>query len=440
MQEDKELNELQNVKKKSSTTKHANVNMLDKMEKHNKAIKKTGKTNQQITNDDKFIIAMLSVIIFIFAFASLFVIFQCSSDGDAFGVRIGIAILVLLIPFVCFLFVKIRKYIAIKKNKEYKSLPCSNHLIFISIFGCLWLFYKLLNYANQPVLIFDIGVPVVLVIIVFDYIKSLIIYYRNRKIINGQVYSVRCKGKYISCKFSSSSSTSVNNVPTSLYVKYKIKFSYIDDTGEKHTFVSNEEYTHDEVSYLKYKKEFDIMISKKSAIIVEDLTNTEIVNNEENDFETKSSSSEKESHGNYPLFANEKVYKISTILAMATCLIMMIAGVLMVAIGGNLAGVFFIVVGAFAIIGVLIFYLPLLLVEKRGKSYLAILKEIEVQRLNKSKNFYAIIELGGELKKIPFLHQEWYPILNNYVGKSIPVKVYNNTTIIDFKKLYTDKM
>jgi len=51
---------------------------------------------------------------------------------------------------------------------------------------------------------------------------------------------------------------------------------------------------------------------------------------------------------------------------------------------------------------------------------------------------FAVVEINGEDKDIRLLYDEWYGILQEFIAKEIPLKVYKKTVTIDFHKLYSN--
>ena len=86
---------------------------------------------------------------------------------------------------------------------------------------------------------------------------------------------------------------------------------------------------------------------------------------------------------------------------------------------------------------------PSMLAEKKGEETCAKLLRLEVGRPrgeDRERVKYAIVSLNGETRSLMLLHDEWFAILGEYIEKDIPVKVYKKTIIIDFERLYSNKI
>ena len=109
--------------------------------------------------------------------------------------------------------------------------------------------------------------------------------------------------------------------------------------------------------------------------------------------------------------------------------------------GNNIYGIICVVFGVIY----LCIYIPQFLTEFKGKEVYGKLLEIASRQLYHGIRKYAVIELNGKVVNVslPFNrdYNEWdyidgMNLLEKYLGKEIPLKVFGKKVIINFKKMY----
>lgn len=434
------------------------INLTDVEEEHNRNLKQTnigGEIQQTNTKPNNVLIGFLFAIIGIFAFVAILCFINAivpepwmkvTSNGKPMDSRdswkMGLLTLCFLLPIILWLSSLLKTRYTIKHNKSIKQSTFGHYGFAYSVLIPLGVGpFLLINDTakfKEPVGIFYMSFCVLLfALITYGFLHDVIKYHLNKKLLNSKT-SVKNKARYIGCKYSNSTSQKINGVPTRLNVKYKVKFAFTDGNGIERTATSAEEYTFKEVAYLKHKQEFEILLHKKRAIIVEDLTNIEIPNNVNIDIEKTNSKTF------LPSFARKHRWLLTFLLSLVIVVILEMAGIGMWVNpeGSTTTGIVCVVLGAI-ILGWSIYYsIPSILAEYKGKeTYVKLLKlEVDHRRGHDhdTNRKYAVVELNGEIKNIYLLYDEWYSVLSEYVGKEIPIKVFGKTVVIDFQKMYSD--
>ena len=434
------------------------LNSVDVLKQHNNEIKNTGTSNQVNTVYNKSFLVFWGVMVgFFVSIAVLLLVLsfinpsnvQITSNGQSLDGKdlwkVSVFILLLLLPVILLFVYQLKKYYAIKNNKIMKPIPFVEYLIGLIVTGVLFVCPLLFIGENSEfngvgAIVYLSFCGALFALILFGYMVSIIRHIKNTRIIEGKVPAIRYIARYVGCKFSSSSSTAINGVPTDLNVKFKVKFAYTDKYGNEVVKTSNEDYRYDEVVYLKYKQQFDIMVYKNSVIIVEDLSNTRVsgkvtVTVDQN--ETKSS---------LPYFAKNNRWLSTLIIGSIVFAVLEILGVLMLVNtqGSSFGGIVCVIMGILEITYVAFYSLPNVLAEKYGIQAEGKLIKLQIDHKRgtdyDSNRKYAVVEYNGIIKNIYILYDELYSILGTYVGQNIPLKVFRKTAVIDFKKIYSDKI
>lgn len=436
---------------KSSTKENMIIISNEKLDK----LKSNTKTKQVVTKPNTALIKFLSVMVGIFVIFAILCFINAiipepwmtvTLNGKQINGRnswkVGLLILCFLPPFILWLSSLLKTHFAIKYNKPIKKSPFSHYFFAYCVLIPLGIApYILINDSakfKEPLGIFYMSFWVFFfALITYGCLHDVVNYKLNKKLLCSKT-AIKNKAKYVGCKYSNSTSQNINGVPTRLNVKYKVKFSYIDENGIQRIKTSTEEYTFKEVAYLKYKREFDILSRKKRAVIVEDLTNIEIPTNVNINIEQKNSKTF------LPSFARKNRWLLTLILSLVMVSILEVAGIGMLVnpAGSNISGIACIIIG-FAFLGWSIYYsVPSILAEYKGKeTYGKLLKlqvDHKIRRDHETNRKYAVIDLNGKVKNIYLLYDEWYSVLGEYVGKEIPLKVFKKTAVIDFQKIYSD--
>lgn len=418
-------------------------------------LKSANKSKQVNSKPNNVLIAFLFAIVGIFAFAAILCIVNAivpnpwmsgTINGRPMDSRgswkIGLLIICFLLPLVFWLLRLLKTRYAINHNKKINISPFWDYSFAYSVLIPLGIapFILINNPAKflEPVGIFYMTFWAFLfALITYACVSDVINYHLNKKLRKSK-NAIKNKARYLGCKYSSSTSQSINGLPTRLNVKYKVKFAFTDENGIERIATSTEVFTFKEVAYLKYKQEFEILSHKKRAIIVEDLTNIDIPDNVNAEVEAKSSKTF------LPSFARKNRWLITFVLCIVIVCILEMAGIGMWTNpdGSNSTGIFCVILGIVIQGGAMYYCMPSILAEYKGKETYGKLLKLEVDHKRHSDHEtnrkYAVVEIDGNAKNIYLLYNEWYSILSEYVGKDIPLKVYGKTAVIDFQKMYSD--
>lgn len=407
------------------------------------------------TKPNTFLIKFLSVIVGIFVFAAILCFINAivpnpwmtgKINGEQMNSReswkIGLVILCFLLPVILWLVSLLKTHFANKYNKPIKQSEYAHyHMAFAVIIALACWPFILINDSSkftEPVGIFYVSfLAFLFILFTYGYIHDVINNRLNKKLFDNKL-SMKNKAKYMGCKYSNSTTQSINGVPTRLNVKYKIRFSYTDENGVERRKTSSEEYTFNEVAYLKQKQEFDILSHKNRAIIVENLVDIKSQNDANIDIEQKNTKTF------LPSFARKNRWLLAFIFSLVMVAILEIAGIGMLSNskGSNTSGMLCTIFGVILLGWSIYYYLPSILAEYKGKEMYGKLLKLEVDHRRNADHDtnrkYAVVELNGEIKNILLLYDEWYSILSGYIGKEIPLKVFRKTAVVDFQKMYSD--
>ena len=418
--------------------------LTDAEVKHNKEIKQFGKSKQNNSKAELVQIIFVSIMIAIFLACGIALLCQ--------GERWGFVFILILIPFIYIDISNIVFYIAKKKNKPITSKGISPHFLGLCVVTALLVapFIIIDDPAKflEPLGIFYMAIgSFIFILLLGDFIYTCIHSVKYSRLAKGKVKGEKIKATYEGCKYKSSSTQTINGVPTKANVLYQVRYSYINANGQTKYKTSVQTFTFEEIAYLKYKQTFDILVHKNDSYIIEDLTNTDIPEDAklQEDKPRLATTKEKlESSKFMPSFAKKNRWTLTLVGGIIMTAILEVAGIGMLLSNVTPDYTCYILIGLGALLlGYSIYTsVPNILCERKGQQATAKLLRLEVDHRRNSDHDsnrrYAVVEYNDEIKNVYLLYVEWYSILAEYIGKEIPVKVYKKTIAIDFQKMYSD--
>ncbi|MBQ8792977.1 MAG: hypothetical protein IJZ62_05195, partial [Clostridia bacterium] len=361
-------------------------------------------------------------------------------------------LILIFIPFIYIDISNIVFYIANKKNKPITSKGISPHFLGLCVVTALLVapFIIIDDPAKflEPLGIFYMAIgSFIFILLLGDFIYTCIHSVKYSRLAKGKVKGEKIKATYEGCKYKSSSTQTINGVPTKANVLYQVRYSYINANGQTKYKTSVQTFTFEEIAYLKYKQTFDILVHKNDSYIIEDLTNTDIPEDAklQEDKPRLATTKEKlESSKFMPSFAKKNRWTLTLVGGIIMTAILEVAGIGMLLSNVTPDYTCYILIGLGALLlGYSIYTsVPNILCERKGQQATAKLLRLEVDHRRNSDHDsnrrYAVVEYNDEIKNVYLLYVEWYSILAEYIGKEIPVKVYKKTIAIDFQKMYSD--